>query len=59
MTRIQRTFVREKETKNTVKFTEECDAQPPVVGALYVQKWTKPPARITVTLDPGELPGQG
>ena len=58
MDRIQRTFVREKDTKNTVKFTEECDDQPPVVGALYVQKWTKPPARITVTIEPGGPSGQ-
>jgi hypothetical protein len=34
------TFIREKETKNTVRFQEEPEAgQPPVVGTLYVAKW--------------------
>ncbi len=33
-------FSREKETKNTVKFTEvQTQGQAPIVGTLYVQKW--------------------
>jgi hypothetical protein len=33
-------FTREKETKNTVKFTEvPVQGQAPVVGTLYIQKW--------------------
>lgn len=33
-------FVREKETKNTVKFEEKAKpGEPPVIGTLYVQKW--------------------
>lgn len=46
------TFVREKETKNTVRFQEEPSAgQPPVVGSLYVAKWYAGDAhRLTVTL---------
>jgi hypothetical protein len=33
-------FVKEKDTKNTVKFTEaQVQGQAPVVGTLYVQKW--------------------
>ena len=33
-------FVKEKDTKNTVKFSEVPDpGQPPVVGNLYLQKW--------------------
>jgi hypothetical protein len=34
------TFVREKETKNTIRFQEEPEGgQPPRIGSLYVQKW--------------------
>jgi hypothetical protein len=46
------TFVREKETKNTIRFQEEPDAgQPPVVGTLYVAKWYAQEAqRLTVTI---------
>jgi hypothetical protein len=46
------TFVREKETKNTVRFQEEPEAgQPPVVGSLYVAKWYAGDAqRLTVTI---------
>lgn len=33
-------FVREKETKNTVKFAEvQTQGQAPIVGTLYLQKW--------------------
>jgi hypothetical protein len=33
-------FVREKETKNTVRFEESVEkGKPPVIGTLYVQKW--------------------
>ncbi len=33
-------FKREKETKNTVRFQEvEEKGKPPVIGALYLQKW--------------------
>ena len=42
MTAQQKTllFVKEKDTKNTVKFTEaQVQGQAPVVGTLYVQKW--------------------
>ena len=46
------TFVREKETKNTVRFQEEPGAgQPPVVGTLYVAKWYAGDAqRLLVTI---------
>lgn len=34
------TFSREKETKNTVKFTEvQTQGEAPIIGTLYVQKW--------------------
>ena len=33
-------FTKEKDTKNTVKFTEvPTDGQAPVVGSLYLQRW--------------------
>lgn len=46
------TFVREKETKNTVRFQEEPEAgQPSVVGTLYVAKWYAGDAqRLFVTI---------
>jgi len=46
------TFTRERETKNTVRFTEdERPGQPPVVGTLYIQKWAANDAtNITVRI---------
>lgn len=46
------TFVRERETKNTVRFQEEAvPGQPPVIGTLYVAKWFAGSAqRVTVTI---------
>ena len=36
----ERVFKKEKETKNTVRFTEELPpGKPPIIGTLYVQKW--------------------
>jgi hypothetical protein len=33
-------LTKEKDTKNTVKFTEaQIQGQAPVIGTLYVQKW--------------------
>jgi len=33
-------FVKEKETKNTVRFAEVSEpGKPPIIGTLYVQKW--------------------
>ena len=33
-------FEKEKDTKNTVKFSEKPDAgKPAVIGTLYLQKW--------------------
>ncbi len=51
------TFVREKDTKNTVRYAESTPpGQAPVVGTLYVQKsWlasTSPPERLLVTIKP-------
>ena len=48
-------FTREKETKNTIKFAEQPEpGQPPVVGALYLQKWYAGNAtsvRVAITKD--------
>jgi len=49
------TFVFEKGTKNTVRYKEQVDGKPPVVGALYVQKWAlggKPPKTLTMVVEP-------
>jgi len=40
MEQIKIEFVRERETKNTVRFQEEpAEDQAPAVGTLYVQRW--------------------
>ncbi len=36
-------FIREKETKNTIRFKEQPGiGQPPIIGTIYVQKWSYP-----------------
>ncbi len=50
-------FKIEKETKNTVRYEEAAEGQPPAVGTLYVQKWalgTPAPARLKMTLEVSE-----
>jgi hypothetical protein len=32
------TFSLERETKNTVRYSEQADGDPPTVGTIYVQK---------------------
>ena len=46
-------FEREKETKNTVKFTEiPTEGQAPIIGTLYVQKWIAgTAAKLKVTIE--------
>ena len=42
------------ETKNTVRFQEEANGKPAVIGTLYVQRWAlgEPlPQRLTVTVE--------
>lgn len=37
---IEINFVKEKETKNTVKFEEKPETgKPAIIGTLYIQKW--------------------
>jgi len=46
-------FCYEKETKNTIRFQEKTEGQPPIIGTLYIQKWflgSPAPQQITVTI---------
>ena len=47
------TFSLERETKNTVRYSEQTDGNPPAVGTIYVQKSVmgdNPPKTLTVTV---------
>jgi len=47
------TFARDEETRNTYRYREVSEVDPPVVGTLYIQKevlGTNPPERLTVTV---------
>ena len=47
-------FAFERETKNTVRYAEQTEGKPPIVGTLYLQKWAlgePPPESITVTIE--------
>jgi hypothetical protein len=47
------TFTLERETKNTIRYSEEADGKPPAIGTLYVQKWLlgkEPPRKLTITV---------
>ena len=52
------TFTLEKETKNTMRYTEQpVKGSPAIVGTLYIQKWALPqpaPTTITVTIEASE-----
>ena len=37
--RLELSFQRERETKNTVRYEEQVTDAPPVVGTLYLQKY--------------------
>jgi hypothetical protein len=54
--KIERTFEVEKETKNTIRYTEVAQGQPPVIGTIYVQKWAlkETPQKIKLTLESEE-----
>ena len=48
------TFKQERETKNTVRYSEESEDRRPVVGTVYVDKYELPkpyPERIRVTIE--------
>ena len=46
-------MTKEKDTKNTVKFTEvQSPGEPPIIGTLYVQKWAAADAvNLKVTIE--------
>ena len=51
------TFTLERETKNTIRYTEDASGKPPAIGTLYVQKWllgNEPPQRLTITIGEAE-----
>ena len=52
---IKASFELEKETKNTIRYTEKPEAgKPPAIGTVYIQKWALPeptPQSITVTVE--------
>jgi hypothetical protein len=51
--KLERVFEIAKETKNTIRYAEVAEGQPPVIGTIYVQKWalTGTPNRVKVTLE--------
>ena len=47
------TFTMERETKNTIRYQEESNGNPPAIGTLYLQKWLlgeTPPVKLQVTV---------
>jgi hypothetical protein len=47
------TFTLERETKNTIRYSEDADGKPPAIGTLYVQKWLlgkEPPQKLTIAI---------
>ena len=50
--KLEREFEKEKETKNTIRYSEVAKGEPPVIGTIYVQKWAVPntPDKIKVTV---------
>ena len=58
MQKTKLTFTLEKETKNTVRFSEDVrEGKPSVVGTLYIQKsamGTPFPNTVTVTMEDGK-----
>jgi len=46
-------FKREKETKNTIRYAEEQNGQPPVLKTVYVQKWfAKNAPALSIDVEP-------
>jgi len=54
MEKFEATFVKEKTTKNTIRYQEETKGQPPKVRTIYIQQWAlgnPPPEKIKVTVE--------
>jgi hypothetical protein len=48
------TFTLERETKNTIRYTEDANGTPAAIGTLYLQKWLvgkEPPKMLTITIE--------
>lgn len=48
------TLAQEKAPKNTYRYEEQTEGEPPRIGTLYVQKWalgSAAPERIKVTVE--------
>jgi hypothetical protein len=57
MDKLPLTFTLERQTKNTVRYAEAADADPPAIGTLYVQKWVlgdDPPQKLTAIVGEAE-----
>jgi len=55
--KISAVFSLEKETKNTVRYSEESSSDhPPICNTIYIQKWAigqlDGPEKIKVTIEP-------
>ena len=47
------TFTLERETKNTLRYSEDASGKPPAIGTLYGQKWllgSEPPRKLAITI---------
>lgn len=54
MSIAQRTFELDKTTKNTYRYAEVTEGEPPAMGKIYVQKWLidgEPPEEVEVTVE--------
>lgn len=53
MSKVDVTFIYEKETKNSVRYKEEPEpGKAPIVGSLYVQKWFAGESKVlTVSIE--------
>ena len=55
---FEASFTIDKETKNTVRYSQDEDGTPPQIGTLYIQKWALGgapyPARLVVIVKDGE-----
>jgi hypothetical protein len=48
------TFTLERETKNTIRYTEATDGKPAAIGTIYLQKWlvgNTPPKKLPIIID--------
>ena len=49
-------FELERETKNTYRFKEITEGNPPIISTIYIQKWAlkEPVKELTVTIETPE-----